>query len=121
MAVMIWQFLTLLNDGMCYLQAYQTDNPQYRLSHATLVVTVEDANVHAPVMTSLLYNVTIPEHSPVGYRITQIMANDKDMVKILLNKSLEYVPDISEYICRNKGVINRLYIYYLYIHSFIYY
>ncbi|XP_072319756.1 protocadherin-23 [Eucyclogobius newberryi] len=47
-------------------------------STATVTVLLEDVNDNEPVFSQLLYNISLPEHSPLGSCFLQVVATDSD-------------------------------------------
>ena len=51
-------------------------------NHATVNVTIMDANDNSPIFTQLSYTASINENSPVGASIVSLTATDLDQVRI---------------------------------------
>ena len=54
---------------------------------ATVVITINDVNDHAPVFSQKIYRATMSESYPKGASVTSVSATDKD---IGLNAQLTY-------------------------------
>ena len=53
------------------VDAFDHGTPVLR-SHATVIITVNGSNAHAPQFENFLYEISVPEDMPIGTRLVQV-------------------------------------------------
>ncbi|CAG2240946.1 FAT4 [Mytilus edulis] len=64
-----------------FIKGYQVDNEALRYDVTWVDVTITDVDDNRPVIEKSVYNISIPENSPTGTNIVQVLATDKDESK----------------------------------------
>ncbi|CAG2190845.1 FAT4 [Mytilus edulis] len=61
-----------------FIKGYQVNNEALRYDVTWVDVTITDVDDNPPVIEKSVYNISIPENSPTGTNIVQVLATDKD-------------------------------------------
>ena len=60
-------------------------------NHATVNITIMDANDNAPIFTQVSYSASINENSPIGSAIVTLTATDLDQVRYYKLSTIQFV------------------------------
>ena len=75
-------------------------------NHATVNVTIMDANDNAPIFTQVSYTATVNENSPTGAAVVTLTATDLDQVSLFTIKLKALLPLCTLHcICNSSAVI----------------